>query len=265
MKKWSLVWVVAAHILSGCMAVDVPRSSNTPEMERTVKPTIEEAALGRAKASTELAAGWYQRAQYATALEELGNAVKAVPEHAPALGVYGLVHHAMKEDAVADGYFKRAIARTPADGDLQHNYGWFLCRTNREVESVAHYEAAASNPLYRTPDLALHSGAQCAARAKKMQIAERLYRQMNAIAPDSPLPHFGLSELTYKVGRYADARTHLRDAMRTPQVPASILYLGVCTEIRLGDKNAENAYLSQLKNRFPGAVETARASNGDCD
>ena len=38
-----------------------------------------------------------------------------------------------------------------------------------------------------------------------------------------------------------------------------------CIENRLGDRAAESSYVSQLKNRYPGATETARAQNGDCD
>jgi type IV pilus assembly protein PilF len=252
--------------LAGCTSTKESRpNSAVPELERTVKPTASELALNRAKAATELAAGWFQRGQYATALEELENATKAMPDYAPAFGIYGLVHHALKDDKRAEENFGRALALTPNDPELRLNYGWFLCRTQRELESVLEFEKAADNPLYRSPALALQYAAQCAARGNRMILAETFYKRMAAIEPDSPVPFFGLAEVTYRVGRYPDTRNHLKMAMRSTQVPANVLHIGVCVESRLGDKAAADAYLTQLKNRFPGALETVRASSGECD
>lgn len=265
MRIRACVGIVVCALLSGCVAVKESQPPSPPELERTQKPTAAELAATRARASTELAAAWFQRGEFKTALEELENAVNAVPEYPAAHGLFGLVYHAMRDDARAEEHFKRALAAAPNDPEIRTNYGWFLCRTQREVESVLEFERAADNPLYRTPELALQYAAQCASRANKMLVAETFYKRMAAVVPDSPIPHIGLAEVTYRIGRYHDARNHLRTALRSPQVPAHALALGACIESRLGDKAASEAYVTQLKNRFPGAVETLRASNGDCD
>ncbi len=261
--------IVAALLFSamfaGCMAVNDQRANNTPELERTVRQTPEELAIGRAKAATELAAGWFQRGQYATALEELGNAVKSQPTFAPAHGLFGLVYHTLKDDVKAEESFKIALNLSPTDPQIRTNYGWFLCRTQREIESILEFEKAADNTLYRTPELSLQYAAQCAARANRMQVAETFYKRMAAVVPDSALPYFGLVEITYRVGRYNDTRNHLKIATRSQLVPASVLHIAYCAETRLGDLASASAYLAQLKNRFPSAVETIRATSGECE
>jgi type IV pilus assembly protein PilF len=252
-------------ILGGCTSVAPSRSGNAPELDRGVQQTPDEIAKAKAKASLELAAGYFQRGQHAIALEELENAVRAQPDYAAAWGLYGLVFHSLKEDGKAEANFQKAMNIAPNDPELRTNYGWFLCRTNREAESVAEFERAANNTLYRTPELALLYGAQCASRVGKMQIAEQFYKRILGVTPDAVAAFFGLTEVTYKVGRYAETRNYLKAATRSTQVPAHILAIGVCVETRLGDSSAVSSYLTQLRNRFPNAVETARAINGDCD
>jgi type IV pilus assembly protein PilF len=264
MKRIVLSATILA-LIAGCAQNQPQRTNTAPELSNIVKQTDAELLTSRAKAATELAAGWFQQGQYATALEELDNAVKVLPNYAPALGVYGLVHHALKEDAKADSYFKRALEISPTNGELRNNYGWFLCRVSREAESVEQFEKAAADPLYKTPELALQYAAQCATRVGKMAIAENAYRRILETDRTSYVAHFGLAETTYRVGRFTDARSHIRNVMNAQPVPVTALYLGACIENRLGDRAAESSYVSQLKNRFPRATETARAQNGDCD
>jgi type IV pilus assembly protein PilF len=262
----TLIAVLGLLAQSACTTAPTSRSGQAPEIgNNTSKPTAEEAAIARAKATTELAAGYVQRAQYDVALEELGNAVKNVSNYAPAYGLYGLVYHALKDDTKAETNFQRAIGLTPDDPEIRTNYGWFLCRTKRELESVAEFDRAAGNPLYRTPELALLYAAQCSARVGKMQVAEQYYRRILSISPESPIALFGLIELSYRTGRSEETRNQLKTAMRLPQVPANILHIGVCVETRLTDRDAAASYMAQLKNRYPTAVDTIRAENGDCD
>ncbi len=260
-----IVYASVFIAITGCAQTQPQRVNTAPELSNTVKQTESELLTSRAKAATELAAGWFQQGQYATALEELENATKVLPTYAPAYGIYGLVHHALKEDTKADAYFKRALEINPNNGELRNNYGWFLCRVSREAESVEQFEKAAADPLYKTPDLAMQYAAQCATRIGKMAVAENAYRRILANDRTSFIANFGLAETTYRVGRFNDARAHIRNVLGAQPVPAAALYLGACIENRLGDRAAESSYVSQLKNRYPGATETARAQNGDCD
>jgi Tfp pilus assembly protein PilF len=43
------------------------------------------------------------------------------------------------------------------------------------------------------------------------------------------------------------------------------LYLGMCIEQRLGDRQAELSYVSQLRNRYPDAAETKAIGTVACD
>src|SRR4029077_16661093 len=102
----------------------------------------------RARNHTELGAAYYQRGNLGVALEELRIATTADPSYAPAHSLLGLVHMELHEESLAPQSFARALSLSRADGDINHNYGLFLCQTKREPESVKYFMQAVKNPLY---------------------------------------------------------------------------------------------------------------------
>ena len=105
----------------------------------------------RARMHTELAAAYFERGNMGVALEELRIALAADPNYAPAYNVLGLVHMDLNENPQAQQSFERALRIAPNDPDINHNYGWFLCQTGREEQSMRYFLAALKNPLYTTP------------------------------------------------------------------------------------------------------------------
>ena len=47
--------------------------------------------------------------------------------------------------------------------------------------------------------------------------------------------------------------------------PPEALYLGMCIERRLQDRQAEDSYVMQLKNRYPNSAETRAIATGVCE
>src|SRR5512135_1195430 len=99
----------------------------------------------RAKLHTELAALYYRRGSMAVALDELRSATSADSNYAPAYGMFGLVYMDLKENRLAQENFERGLKISPNDPDINHNYGWFLCQTGRETESIGYFERAIRN------------------------------------------------------------------------------------------------------------------------
>ena len=53
--------------------------------------------------------------------------------------------------------------------------------------------------------------------------------------------------------------------MQTTTPPPEAIYLGVCIERKLGDRQAELSYTSQLRNRFPDSRETKALTTEACE
>jgi type IV pilus assembly protein PilF len=214
-------------------------------------------SVNRAKVHTELAALYYERAQLGVALEELRLALLAEPGYAPAYGVRGLVHMALREDKEAEDDFQRSLALDSVNSEAHNNYGWFLCQRGHEREAVKHFLAALKNPLYSTPEKAYLNAGVCSRKAGEMKDAVEFMQKALLIQPDMPEALLGMAELDFANGEYAAAKSGFTRYAQNAAVnlTAENLWLAVRIERKLGDKNSEDSYALQLRKRFPDSRE----------
>lgn len=217
-----------------------------------------------AKAHTELAAQYYERAQYGVALEETAKALRADPDYASAYNVRALVHMALREYKDAEDDFKRSLRLREDDPDTHNNYGWFLCQRGREREAMPHFMTALKDPLYTTPALAYLNAGVCAKRTGQMQDAEEFLRKALLLQPDLPGALIGLAEIDFNKGDFAGAKANFTRYAQTnaAALTSQDLWLAVRIERKLGDRNAEESYALQLRKRFPDAPETQLMLSG---
>jgi type IV pilus assembly protein PilF len=219
----------------------------------------------RAKLHTELAAAYYSRGNMGVALEELRVATEADPTYAPAHGIFGLVYMNLKENHLAEQSFDRALKLAPNDSDINHNYGWFLCQTNREQASIRYFLHAIRNPLYATPNRSYSAAGQCTMRTNDLKSAEELFDRALKIDPDDSQALLQMGQIRYKQGKLDEARRlvarHNRGASPSPES----LWLALRVERKLGERNAETGYATQLRRRFPGSPEYQALQRGDFD
>ncbi len=241
-----LLWLSIA-LLAGC--------STTAENSQAIKS---------ARVHTELAGLYYERAQFGIALDELGQALQSDPNYAPAYGVRGLVHMALHEDTDAEADFKRSLHLDDLDSDTHNNYGWFLCQRDRESESIAQFMAAIKNPLYRTPGLAYLNAGVCARKAGKTKDAAEFLQRALQVQPDMTQALFVLSQLYYDNADFFTAKRYFATlTQKTDNPTAEQLWLGVRINRKVGDRNSEASFATQLKNRFPDARETQMLIHGE--
>jgi type IV pilus assembly protein PilF len=254
--------LVALTLLAACSskqtAPDPPPPTPTP-VPQLAPPQV------RAQVHTDLGAGYYERGQLDVALEELNLAIKIDPNYAPAYNISALVYAVLGDDRKAEHNFAQALQLAPNDSDIHHNWGWYLCTHKRERESLAEFEAAVRNPLYRTPEVALVNAGRCSQAGGDERGAENYFRRALAAQPGNPLASLGLAQIAYKAQRYDEARGWMKGVMLTTNPPPEGLRLGVCVERRLGDRQAELSYISQLRNRYPDAPETTAIMTESCE
>jgi len=262
MSVRSLATIAAlAALAAGCATKQTVQPVAEPEALPAPQPASPQV---RAQLHTELGAGYYERGQMDVALEELNLAVKIDPNYAPAYNIFGLVYAVLGEDRKAEQAFAQALKLAPNDSEIHHNWGWYLCQHHREREALAEFEIAVRNPLYRTPEIALVNAGRCS-QSFDEAAAENYYRRALAVQPGNPLASLGLAQIAYRNRRYDEARTWMKGVMLTTNPPPEGLRLGACIERKLGDKQAELSYISQLKNRYPEAPETKGIATDNCE
>jgi type IV pilus assembly protein PilF len=254
--------VFAVILIAACSSKPSPPE---PQPQIPTTPPQKAAPEVRAQLHTELAAGYYERGQMAVALEEVNQATKIDPDYARAYNIAGLVYAYLGDDRKAQASFNQALQLAPNDSDIRHNWGWYLCTHDRQRESLAEFDRAVNNPLYRTPEVAMVNAGRCAQAINDDAAAENYFRHALAIQPGNPLASLGLAQLAYKARRYDEARSWMKGVMLMTNPPPEALRVGVCIERKLGDRQAELSYISQLTNRYPDAPETKAIATESCE
>lgn len=234
------VSLIALLTLAGCAT-----SSGTNERARNI-----------AKIHTELAGSYFEREQYAIALQELGIALQADPAFAPGYNVRGLVRMALHEDDRAEADFRRSLKLEPDSSETHNNFGWFLCQRGHAKESIPRFLEALKNPLYVTPEVAYANAGVCAHKAGDLQAAENYLQRALILRPGMPEALFGLAEVNFAHAEYAIAKSYLLRFQQSKQdLNAEQLWLAVRIERKMHDRNSEASYALQLNKRYPESRE----------
>lgn len=209
----------------------------------------------RARAHTQLAAGYFELGNLAVALEEARIATASDPGYAPAHNVMGLVHMAMRERDQAQSSFERALRVDAKDPDSNHNFGWFLCQTGREREAIPFFQNAINNPLYRTPAKSHANAADCMTKVGDLQRASEHVNAALAFFPLYAPAMISAARLELARGDVQAARDLILRYNTMTEPSADALAVAIQIERRRGDKIAEASYASQLQRRYPNSPE----------
>lgn len=258
MKSLLICFVLA--LLTACAA-----PGNAPPAEPRTD-SDQTAADRRAGTRMELAAGYFSRGQFNTALDEVKQALAVKPDMREAINLRGLIYAAMGEPELADDSFKRALVRFPRDPDTLHNYGWLMCQQRRWAEADAQFDQALAQTNYRAPARTLLAKGVCEARAGRMAEAERSLVKAFEFDPSSPAVSVNLAEVLYRNNQLDRARFYIRRVnAQEDQANAQSLWLALRIERRLGNPIAVDELAQQLRRRHAQTPETQALDAGRFD
>jgi len=75
----------------------------------------------------------------------------------------------------------------------------------------------------------------------------------------------GMADVDFRQGRYLASRVKLQRLSEAGELSAQALWLGIRAERILGDRAAEDSFETQLRRRFPDAMQTQWLIMGQYD
>ena len=262
--RGALAVLLVAGALAGCQTTSTGTIESLPDTVGNVKGEATE-PRNRARIHTELGAAYYERGNMAVALEHLRTATSADPNYALAYSMLGLVYADLKENKLAQSNFERALSLAPNDPDINHNFGGFLCRTNREDESIKYFMQAVNNPLYTHPWRSYSAAGLCMLNKGKAKEAEEFFQRALRLEPDDPTALLSMGQIRYRQGNLEEARKLVLRFNRIVNPNAESLWLALRVERKLGERNAEAGYANQLRRRFVNSREYQLLQRGEYD
>jgi type IV pilus assembly protein PilF len=247
-------------LLAGC--------ASNPSVGNNTETAVSSSASDnqtRSRIRLQLAVGYYEQRQMAIALDEVRQAIEADPGFADAYSVRGLIHMDMGDNRLAEESFLQAIKLAPNSPDFNNNYGWLLCQTGRERQSIAYFEAALKSRAYQSPAKALNNAGACSMKFNDSAAAERYFSQAFKLDPGNLATNANLGRLYYASRDYPRARFYIGRLTKAEAVDPDVLWLAIKIERKLGDQGAEASLVTQLRRRYPNSAEYAAYQRGAFD
>jgi len=267
--RWSRAWrtgglIGAALLLLACKTTTTIDGTQVSK-DVTVAGASEGDAKRRAAVRLQLAANYYQSGQLQIAIETAHRAIDLDPDSAAAYGLLGLMQMDIGQVKQADANFQRALSIDHDNPDLNNNYGWFLCQTGHERESITYFERALASRLYDTPARALQNAGICLLRIHDDAGGEKyLLRALSADAT-SPVAKFQLAQMYLHQRRFDRCDFYFDLLIRSTEPNAETLWLGARIAHAKNDEATQRRYAEQLQLRFPDSPQADAMHRGRYD
>ena len=203
--------------------------------------------------NAQLGMAYLHQGDLALAKEKLERALAENPRDPNVHSALALLFESLGDPAKADDEFRTALRLAPRDPDLLNNYAVYLCRSGRTNEGVRHFEEAAHNALYRTPEAAYTNAGVCLRAAKRDEEAGKNFRQALQLRPNFAEAAFQLSDLEFQRGKLSDARAQIDSYLGSFEATPDLLLLGVRVARAQGDRLAAERFARKLRFDFPGS------------
>ena len=178
-------------------------------------------------------------------------ALKLAPEAPDALVLQAGIDDRRGRTRQAGENFRKAAELAPQRGDVLNNYGAWLCQQGQPAESLVWFDRALQAPGYATPGEAQANAGSCALDAGQLERAERDLRAALVAAPANPVALEAMAQLSFRQGRYMEARAFAERRIAAAPATRSVLQLASQIEARLGDRAASDRYLQRIRQEFP--------------
>lgn len=229
-------------VLAGCASNN--NNVTTPQPEKA------------ADINLDLGVDYLRKNNLPAAKEKIERALAQNPRNARAHALAAMLYIRLGDTNKADTHFQRAVSLDGQNPEIKNNYAVYLCQQGRYDKGEKLALEAATNPLYKTPEVAFLNAGNCARGAGNSKRAEENLRRALAVKPRFSEALFQMAELEYQQTEYMSARAFLERHLEVARTSAATLWLGVRIERGLGNATQAQHYARRLKSEYPSAVQT---------
>lgn len=216
-----------------------------------------------AENNTSLGQAYMERQQYEVALEKLKRAVANDKTYAPAHTLLGILYETIGEVDQAEEELKLALKYAPDNGDVNNNYGAFLCRTGRGEKADPYFMKAVKDPFYETPQVAYVNAGNCMIGLGDLDKAEAYLRQSLEYDDKNAPALLAMADVSYRRESYLRARAFLQRYEAVGTTNEESLLLGYRIETELKDSTSANRYRQEIFERFPDSSAAGQVAGRD--
>lgn len=263
MRHLGTRWLLAACLLLVAVTSLPGCASGSPASgQDIVTDSDEPATRKRARTRLQLASGYFEQGQTTVALDEVKQALTIDPDFPDAYNLRGLIYLRLNDMRLADESFRRALAISPKDAEVLHNYGWLQCQQGKYTESVQTFTQALANPTYGDRAKTWLAKGVCQIKAGRPLDAEDSLRHSYELDAGNPVTGYNLALVLYQRGDAARAQFYIRRINNSDLANAETLWLGIKVEQRLGNRVARDQLVTQLRSRYPRSRELGSFERG---
>lgn len=204
----------------------------------------------------ELGIDYFRKGNLAAAKDKIDRAIEQNPRNAKAQAAAGLLYDRLNEPKKSESHFEKALALDPNNPDTLNNYAVVLCKRDKQPRGEKYFLQAATNPLYKTPEVAYLNAGNCARSAGNLEHAEANYRKALSLKPRFSEALLQMADVEYRKQSYMSARAFIERYLSGGKPTASVLSLALQVEKGLGNTAGVDNYAQRLKLEFPNAAET---------
>jgi type IV pilus assembly protein PilF len=249
MKRQFITTALLAILTAGCVSTTTTTSNKSADERKEVPKDA-------AAYNTQLAVAYLREGNLAAAREKIDRALSQDGQNAKVRTTAGLIYDRLGDDKKAKNYFSSAMRLAPDDPEVLNNYGVYLCRNKQATEGARLFVKAASNPLYRTPEVAYNNAGLCMKSAGMAPEAQQYFERALALKPKFADALMQLADLNFEQGKMSEAQALVQRYLGGLPATPQILWLGVRVERALGNRAAADAYAKRLKTEYPKTEQT---------
>lgn len=245
-RQLAIVLCVTA-VLAGCSGLG-PNSMTAKATQASVE------------SYTDLGIKYLQAGDTVSAKSALKQALDINPDHAQALNGLALVFQSEGEDALAENYFRDAVARSPESAMIQNNFGAFLYAKERYKEACEALARATEDPFYAQRAQAFENLGRCYRLVGRDEAAAFMLERALTLSPERPLAMIELADLYLDRGQNEKAAqwfAEFRILVDRGSIDhfAKSLWVGVRLARIQGNASRAATYALLLKNIHPESEE----------
>jgi len=201
---------------------------------------------------------YMENGQLDVALQDLQRAIELDEHNSEAHNAIAVLYERLNRPGEAEAHFKRALSLDPNNSSALNNYGRFQCAQGQYEKAMSQFRQVIGSPLYPLPWVALTNAGLCARSAGKNKEAEEYLRRALEKNATFPPPLLEMAKLSLQSGQYLSARAFLQRYEAVAEKNPESLWIGLQTELALGNRQAAADYGETLRSRFPDSREAVQ-------